>query len=170
MDDDGEPSPHGGKIFGLKFVDQVRELGIDDATKLFSAARRTRKHVGTELQEMCSTKLRQHLTARFTDTRNCVNLRAEEVGPDRQERDRSCVPVTQPHLVRCEHVPPLGVEHIRPMAGVIQCRRPRSQVRVGGQRKRRQAIGHAAQDCPLWRDLATPGTELNAPAATVFLL
>ena len=32
----------------MKFVDQVRELGIDDATKLFSAARRTRKHVGTE--------------------------------------------------------------------------------------------------------------------------
>ena len=56
-------SPHGGKIFGLKFVDQVRELGIDDPTKLFSAARRTRKHVGTDLQEVRSTKLRQHKAA-----------------------------------------------------------------------------------------------------------
>ena len=52
------PRPHGGKISGLKFVDQVRELGIDDPTKLFSTARRTRKHVGTNLQEARSTNLR----------------------------------------------------------------------------------------------------------------
>ena len=84
----------------MKFVDQVRELGIDDATKLFSAARRTRKHVGTELQEMCSTKLRQHKAAAVHGHAKLREFRAEEVGPDRQERDRSCVPVTQPQLVR----------------------------------------------------------------------
>jgi hypothetical protein len=35
------------------------------------------------------------------------------------------------------------------MAGVIQCRRPPSQVRVVRQRKRRQAIGHERTDCPI---------------------
>jgi hypothetical protein len=41
----GQARPHGGHFSGLHAIDEVREHGIDDQTKLLSAARRTRQHI-----------------------------------------------------------------------------------------------------------------------------
>src|SRR5262245_51869199 len=84
--------PRVRNISGLQFVDQVRELRIDDAAQLLSTARRTRKNVRTHLQEPRSTKLWQHIPATIHELGKPLVLRAAPVEPDWQERDRSRVP------------------------------------------------------------------------------
>ena len=148
--------PHGGKIFGFKFVDQVSELGIDDPTKLFSAARRTRKHVRTNFQEVRSTKLRQHKAAAVHRHAKLRRLRAKEVEPDRQERDRSCVPETQPQLVRREHVPPRWRRtQSAQWPASFSADAHAAKFGSSGSGSDLRDARHTRTDCPLWRDIAS---------------
>ena len=80
----------------------------------------------------------------------------EVVQPHHRSRQRPAHVRHRPaQLVGLEHVPPLGVQHVRPVAGIVQRRRPRRQDRAVRQRQRVQRLSHARTDCPLRRALAT---------------
>ena len=91
----GRPIHTSGKLAGLQFVDQVRELGIDDPTKLLAAARRTREHIATHVQEPRSTNLPHVPGSTESPRRELACLRAEEVRPQGSAVVGPDVPVAQ---------------------------------------------------------------------------
>ena len=149
VDDSAGPSPHRREDLWVR-SSSTRSANSGSTTRRSSSRPPgvLASTYGPSLQEMRSTKLRQHKAAAVHGHAKPRHLRAEEVEPDWQDRDRSCVPVRQPQLVRREHVAATRSRTVRPLAGVVHCRRPRSQVRVVGQRKRLQAIGHDAHRLP----------------------
>ena len=128
----------------LQLIHQVRELGIDEPTKLLAAARRAREYIPTRSQEPGSTNLWRR--PRPTELREHIlhTLRTQEMGTDRDGGQPQSL-VAHRQLVRHEDVPPVGVDDLRPIARLVQRRRPRSQDRMIRQRRRLHNSGHPRQ-------------------------
>jgi hypothetical protein len=140
-----------GKFLRLQLVDQVRELGMNDSTKLVATSRCARQNIGTERPESRSPELQWSSKVRDAEV-HC--LRTEMMRPDREGGGVSRISDGQSPLVGLKHDPPLRVHQGPKVARIVKGRRPRSQPRIVRQRKRTHGPRHARTECPLWSDLA----------------